>query len=224
MASEDVAVRKRQQIAQANKTMFLWIAGASVVVGIAAVLSVFLFQKLVFNQKVIMAKQKTESTLVQNIKAFPELENNIRALNSNQALLDSRASEDDTALQAILDALPSTPNGSALGASLQGVLLQVDGVSVERLTVESLGAEGEGEGETVATGNSIPFTFSVSVGGSQTEKLFELLQRLERSIRAIQVQNVSVEMGGSKMTMNIDAVATYEPAKSVELKTETIKP
>ena len=126
-------------------------------------------------------------------------------------------------MQTILDALPSTPNGSALGASLQGVLLQVDGVSVERLTVDSLASSSE-DSEATASGNTIPFTFSVSVGGSQTEKLFELLQRLERSIRAVKVENVSVEMGGSKMTMNIDAVASYEPAKSIELKTKTEKP
>ncbi len=216
MAGEDVALRKRQQIAKANRTMFLWVAGVSVVVGIAAVLSIFLFQKLVFNQQIIMAKQTTASVLSKNIQAFPELANNIRALNSNQALLDSRVSEDDTALQSILDALPSTANGSALGASLQSVLLQVEGVSVERLTVDSLESIDGAE----PVGNTIPFTFSVSVNASQSAKLFELLQRLERSIRAIDVEHVSVEMGGNKMTMTVEAVASYEPAKTVELKTE----
>jgi len=50
MKPNDTALRKRTQISQANRTMFLWIAGASALVGFALVASIFLGQKLLFNE------------------------------------------------------------------------------------------------------------------------------------------------------------------------------
>ena len=74
MATEGTALRKRQQIAKANRMMFLWIAGVSVVVGIALVASIFLAQKAFFNEKVLAEKSKTASTLVKNNKVVGVLQ------------------------------------------------------------------------------------------------------------------------------------------------------
>ena len=224
-AKDDVALRKRQQIAKANRTMFLWVAGASALVGMAVVVSISLSQKLLFNQRVISKKQTAASTLAANIKTFPELKNNIRALDSNQALLDSRAKEQDTALQAVLDALPATVNGTALGSSLQNVLLKQDGVTLESLSVDD-GADGatSDTAAVAATGNTIPFTFVVSIDSSDTSKLLELLERLERSIRAIDIQSLSMEMSDKSIKMTVQASASYEPAQTIELQTKTEKP
>ena len=228
MPLDDPALRKRQQIAKANRMMFLWVAGVSVVVGIALVLSIFLFQKLLFNEKVLNKKQDTVSTLSDNNKVVGQLKDNARVLNTNQNLLDSRAKEEDTALQAILDALPSEPNSSALGSSLQNVLLPGDGIQVESLTVDPV-AGSESTSDTADTSaeadaNTISFTFSVSAPSDKIDSLRELLRRLEKSIRAIDVRTMSIEMQGSRITLTASAVAYYEPTKSIELKTEIVKP
>ena len=55
-AKKDVAIRKRQQIAGANRTMFLWVAAISVVVGFCAVAALFLTQNMLFNEKVLSEK------------------------------------------------------------------------------------------------------------------------------------------------------------------------
>ena len=188
MPLADPALRKRQQIAKANRMMFLWVAGVSIVVGIALVLSIFLIQKLFFNEEVLNKKQQTVKTLTDNNSVVDQLKDNARVLNTNQNLLDSRAKEEDTALQAILDALPSEPNSSALGSSLQNVLLPGDGIQVESLTVEPVaGAESttESGSAAVSTENTIGFTFSVSAPSDKIDSLRELLRRLEKSIRAI---------------------------------------
>jgi hypothetical protein len=227
MQAGDPALRKRQQIARANRMMFLWVAGVSVVVGIALVLSIFLVQKLLFNEKVLSKKQETVRTLSDNNKVVGQLKDNARVLNTNQNLLDSRAKEEDTALQAILDALPSEPNSSALGSSLQNVLLPGDGIQVESLTVDPV-AGSESVSDTEATiesaANTISFTFSVSAPSDKIDSLRELLRRLEKSIRAIDVQTMTIEMQGSRITLTANAIAFYEPTKSIELKTETVKP
>jgi len=58
MQVQDAAIRKRTQIAKANRTMFLWVAVISALVGFALVGSLFLIQKAVFNEKVLTEKNK----------------------------------------------------------------------------------------------------------------------------------------------------------------------
>lgn len=70
MNPNDVAARKRSQIAKASRTMFLWIAATSALVGVAAVVGLFLGQQLFYNEKVLAEKQKTASTLKQNLSAI----------------------------------------------------------------------------------------------------------------------------------------------------------
>jgi hypothetical protein len=229
--AQDAALRKRQQIAKANRMMFIWVAGASVIIGVAAVASLFLVQKLVFNEKVLFEKQKTVSILNNNNKKVDELKNNIRVLNTNQALLDSRAQPDDKPLQVILDALPSDANSSALGSSLQEVLLKSNNITIESLTVDPVvGVEASDDAttsssdSTASTGNVIGFSFSVSAPAGDANSLRELLLRLERSIRAIDITSMTVEMQGTKIVLTASANAYYEPAVTPSLKDKVVKP
>ena len=79
MDSPSTGLRKRQQISRANKMMFVWVAGVSVVVGISIVLTVFLAQRILFGEKVIAEKDKTASTLEANLKAVATLKEHQRA-------------------------------------------------------------------------------------------------------------------------------------------------
>lgn len=252
MKPNDAAIRKRSQIASANKTMFLWIAGASAIVGVALVVSIFLFQKLVYAEKVLAAKQETVSILDNNNKVATELQDEIRVLDTNQALSSVKANPTDQAIQVILDALPSEANSFALGSSLQNKLLvginglsieslQVDPViGVETLTDEFLTAQSEGtdesgeSGEEVATeetggeesegsATSKEITFQFVVKGSQ-DALRQVLDNLERSIRTIVVTSVRIETQATGPEMTVQGKAFYEPSKTVELRKETVKP
>ncbi len=231
MKPNDVAIRKRSQIAKANRTMFLWIAVASALVGSALVVSFFLAQKAIFNEKVLAEKQNTVSILDHNNKVTAELESEIRILDTNQALNSSKANANDQAIQVILDALPSEGNSLALGASLQNKLLAgVSGLtSVESLQVDPIiGLETlTGDQTTIdttvesATGNVITFQFVVK--GSQ-DAIKKVLLNLESSIRFMEVTNVSIDSQQDGQIMTVQARAYYEPSKSIELKTKEVKP
>jgi hypothetical protein len=230
MKPNDVAIRKRTQIAQANRTMFLWIAIASALVGSAIVVSFFLAQKAIFNEKVLIEKQNTVSALDNNNKVAPELEDEIRVLDTNQALISSKANDTDQAIQVILDALPSDGNSLALGASLQNKLLagitglttvqslRVDPIAgVEALTTDTSvvdASEGTGENE---------ITFQMSVKGSQ-DAIRAVLQNFERSIRLIKITSLQIETQPDGQLMTVQAKAFYEPSKSIELKDKVINP
>ena len=46
--NKEVAIRKRQQIDSSKKTMFIFVASAAFLAGIALVVSIFLVQQIVF--------------------------------------------------------------------------------------------------------------------------------------------------------------------------------
>lgn len=234
MATQQTALRKRQQIANANRMMFVWVAAVSAVVGIALVGSLFLFQKSSFNEKVLKVKSQTASTLRANNAAIPELEDQVRVLNTNSALKSAMAPNQDQPIRVVLDALPADANSSALGSSLQEKFLNDPALRIEALSVEPVaGVESLSDAnvenaasnsDSEGASHEITFRFSVSVAGDNPSALKELLQKLERSIRAIDITSLEIETQGNRLLLAVEGRAFYEPAKTVELKDKTVKP
>lgn len=227
---QQVALRKRQAIALANRRMFLWVAGVSAITGISMVLAfTFLMPKILFNQKVLAEKGTTAQTLKNNNAAVQDLNKNIQVLNTNQNLIDSLANkDDDQPVQAILDALPAEANSSALGSSLQKKFLSADGITIESLNVDPVSgieSNSEASSSTSSAGdNTISFRFAVTVPKDKQETLGALLGSMERSIRVIDITSIKIESQGTKLLMSVSGHAFYEPAQTVELKTKTVKP
>lgn len=226
----DVAIRKRSQISKANQTMFIWIAIASAVVGGAAVVGYFLTQKLIYNEKVLIEKQKTLSTLENNNKAVIELRKAIDVLDTNSALSSVKANENDRAVQVVLDALPSDANSLAFGASLQNKLLAgIPGLSVESLNVSPVAGveviDGTSDDEAASSESSedgssaIEFQFTVK--GDRTA-LKEVLLKLERSIRFIKILTLNIDTQDGVQSMTISAQAFYEPKSTIQLREEVV--
>lgn len=228
MQPKNVAIRKRTQIMKANRTMFIWVAGVSVVFGIALVGIIFLTQMLLFNERVLQQKNQTIATLAANNSNISALESQIRVLDTNEALISSKAKPDDQAIQVILDALPSDANSLALGASLQTKLLNgipnlvLNSIQVDPVIgVESLSSSLVVSASPVSgTQNSITFRFSVT--GSDAS-LRQVLQNLESSIRTIDVISLKIESQGSDRVLSVEAQAFYEPARVVQLKDMVVK-
>lgn len=230
MKPNDAAIRKRSQIAKANRTMFIWIAVASALVGVALVVSIFLAQKLFYNEKVLGEKQNTVSVIDHNNEIVPELEDQVRVLDTNSDLASVKANSEDQAIQVILDALPSEANFSALGASLQNKLLVgINGLSIESLQVdpvvgvETLTGDNSGSATTSTQTTDNEITFQFVVRGDQ-DALRKVLENLERSIRTIVVTSVRIETASNGTQMTVQGKAFYEPAKTIELEKKVVKP
>ncbi len=225
MSKKEVAVRKRQKIAKANKNMFIVIAVTAFVVGFAIVASVFLFKKLLFNQKVISQKSITIDNLKFNNNNIDKLSEDIRVLKTNENLLDNRLSDSQDPLMVILDALPNKGNSSALGSSLKERLLKISGVEVESLVVNSTAEEISFDDESnssVASADASIITFKFKVSGNMSN-LNKVLKKLEKSIRPIYISSVNIESGENKNWLTVEAYSYYEPAITAQLKTKTIK-
>jgi cell division protein FtsB len=231
MQPKNVAIRKRTQIAKANRVMFVWVAVVSAIFGVALVGAIFLGQMLLYNERVIAEKNKTVSTLATDNKNITALESQIRVLDTNQALIDSKAKPDDQAVQVILDALPSDANSLALGASLQDKLLSgIPGLTLNSLQVDPvIGVESLGTNDLVTSASTTSLlssqniiTFRFSVSGSDSA-LKQTLQNLEKSIRTINVTSLKIESQGSSRVLSVEAEAYYEPSRIVQLRDMTVK-
>lgn len=242
-SNNNAALRKRQQIDSSKRTMFIVVAVTAFASGIALVVAFFLVQQILFHGKVISAKQETINTIKANIQTADELKDNVRALDTNQALNSVKLNDDSSALQSILDALPSEANTDALGASLQVRFVgTIEDLRIENLIVDTVDEEeapasegtasaaedGENsqsseEGEE-GTGPSGPYIgFSMNVSGSAAG-LKELLTKLERSIRVVEFDSIEVEAGDNRLVMKLSGRAYYQPAQTVELGEKVVKP
>ncbi|PID31547.1 hypothetical protein CR983_00485 [Candidatus Saccharibacteria bacterium] len=223
-------VSKRQKIKDSERTMFVWVAVMSIVVGFCLVITYFIFQQIAFKNRVISEKNTTVRTLKDNNAAVDSLRDNVRILETNSALRGARANDDEKALQVVLDALPADANPLALGGSLQSKLIGgTPGIELESLKVDPvettlvsgdlvLGAPSEEE----KTSRSVVAT--VIVRAEKVNPLKEMLSRFERSIRVIDVDTLSIERSEAAYTMTMQIQAYYEPAKLIELRDKVVKP
>jgi hypothetical protein len=228
MEKNTTGIRKRQQITRANQAMFLWVAGAAVVIGFSVVIGIFLWQKIAFSEKVISAKATTAKTLTKNLEVVDTLRSNVRVLDTDENLKATRLKDDDLPIQSVLDALPADANSTALGSSLQAKLLSgVNGVTLESIKVEPVAGietDVESTSANLNATNQINFSFSVSVNSNNPNALRDVLLRLERSIRPINITSLDVESQGARLVLSASGHAYYEPAKSIQLKDEVIRP
>lgn len=227
MQPKVIALRKRAQIATANRIMFLWVAGVSIVFGFALVGAIFLTQMLLFNERVLQEKDRTIAVLKTNNENIPELESQILVLDTNKELTALKAVPTDKAIQVILDALPSSANSLALGASLQNKLL----AGIPSLTLNSIQLDPvvgiESLPGTDSIKNVLPdalneITFRFSVSGDEAA-LKQVLTNLERSIRTIDVTLIKIENQGLARALSVQARAFFEPARIVQLRDKTVK-
>ena len=95
----------------------------------------------------------------------------------------------------------------------QSLLANVDGITVETLTVLPLG-------DSNASAGKLPFTFTVR--SKDASSLKDLLHRLERSIRTIDIDSLSLQKNDNDYTMSVEAHAYYQEAKQVTLTNKVV--
>ncbi len=213
--------------------MFIWISVASLIVGASIVVGSILWQQLQYKEKVLAAKSKTLSTLEANNAAVTKLRDELRVIDANADLALAKAKPEDESLQVILDALPTSANTLALGASLQNRFLagipglnEPDTLSVTDDQAEAetgvVATEEEASGKNLIESSLPKLSISLEVIGTK-DAVVQLLKNFERSIRRIDVAQLTIETGeNGNFKTTINAKAYYQPAKSLEQKDEVI--
>ena len=218
-------IKKREKIQQANKMMFVWVVAASAAVAICLVLAQFLIRQMIFNQKIISVKAQTNATLVTNKQTFETIKSGIDKLISDSSLNALKVAPTDTALQVIIDALPTSDDRAALATSLQQVVLSRSGVSIDSISVtdqSSLATAGS-TGNVASAVTPQDIVFNVVLIGNYAQ-ISQAISDMERSIRPFYVERLQIEGTGTQLRASINAKTFYLPAKSMNLKIEALKP
>ena len=217
---------KRQQISASSKTVFAWVATASILASFSVVAVVFLSRQLIFNEKVLAAKATTEGNLKSNLQTATTLKQNVYLLLSNTQLSTVKTGTDSSNLQVVFDALPVSYDAANFGASLQGVLLNGTVASIENLAVvspddPSLGVTSGTVGSTVS-GGARAMPFSLTITGS-ADQIYTALTNMEQSIRPIKIIGLTID-GGTPLTARITGETYYDPTIDLKLTQKPIKP
>ncbi len=218
-------LKKRQQIQSANKSVFLWVTVAAVLVTISLVLSQFLFKEFMFKNRIIGKMMNTNATLDRNIKNYVPLKQEVSKLMANPELAALKVEPTDIALQPIIDAMPTVDDRVALATSLQQAVLAKSGVTIESLSTNTF-TNGGGMATSVkntasSTATEVPFVVRVSGSYDQLKKCFE---DMHRSIRPISIQKIVLSGNGTKLMADIEAVTYYASPKTTALTEEAVKP
>jgi hypothetical protein len=228
-------LKKRQQIEKAGRSMFIWVAVASIAVSICIVTVQFLFQQWSYNNRVLGTKYKAADTLNKNIDNAKKLQDAVNALVSNDALSSVKTNPDDPNTKSVLDALPSKFDSTALATSLQQAILSRSGVTIEGIQVPS---DPSGPVDTSSTNAAAPtadtsttnanptgpqeMKFTITVSGS-FDKIRGMMLDLERTIRPMKVTDITLNGDDAAMTATVTGVTYYQPSKSAQIKQETVK-
>ena len=246
--NKEVAFLKRNAINKANQTMFLVVAGAALIAGASVVGMIYLFRIYSFNIKVLTKQDKSISTITQNIENINDLKERLGSLETNENLNKEnlKSNADDGGLRVIADALPDSENASGLGSALQKKIFS-DGVTLDAFNIESSDSNSlstsastsvSSESSNIPEGvKDIQFTASISASfpneGSPEDiknketaaynNIVNTLQKMEKSIRAINVTSFKFERSINKFTLTLSAKSYYYPKYVMTLDSTKVK-
>ena len=246
--NKEVAFLKRNAINKANQTMFLAVAGAALIAGASVVGMIYLFRIYSFNIKVLTEQDKSISTITQNIENINDLKERLGSLETNENLNKDnlKSNADDGGLRVIADALPDSENASGLGSALQKKIFS-DGVTLDAFNIESSDSNSlstsastsvSSESSNIPEGvKDIQFTASISAsfpneGSPENIKnketaaynnIVNTLQKMEKSIRAINVTSFKFERSINKFTLTLSAKSYYYPKYVMTLDSTKVK-
>jgi hypothetical protein len=217
-SDKEKAGTKRAMISKDSQIVLIFAIVASIVVSACAVLGWSFIEDIGYNGKVIGELNSTNTSLKDNKTAGDKVRHELEQLNNDGDLKQLRASSEDSALQVILDAMPTWDSRSSLAASLQNEILNRSGVSIQTMDVNdasavenqvNLGVDAE------ETAGLLPIEFSVVLLGDETT-IQNTLRDIERTIRPIIVTDMTINLS-DEYRVTLTAKTYYNPLMTYKL-------
>jgi hypothetical protein len=219
-------INKRLAISKANAQIVAVIGIASFVVVFCLVASKALISQNSYQVKVASEKTKANKQLDANLESFNALKTSYAKFNNaNPNVINGNTNgtgdNDGSNAKIILDSLPSAYDYPALTSSLEKILND-RGIKINSITgVDDQAAQ---SGATAAAASpkpvSMPFTFSVNTNYGAAQ---ELLSTLQKSIRPLVIDKVSVSGGSSNMQLTVTGHTYFQPTKTLNITKKAVK-
>lgn len=203
------------------------------IVAVAAFVTVFclvaaraVWSQTRYQAKVVSAKEKANQQLKKNVTAFNSLvgaynDFDKQPVNVIGGNAKGSGDNDGSNSKIILDALPSNYDFPALTSSVEKIITD-QGLTVSSITGtdDQLNQQSNLSSPT-PTAVTMPFSFTVS--NANYASVSKLVDRLQKSIRPIQVDTLVISGGANNMTVSVSAHTYYQPAKSVSVVKKVVK-
>lgn len=214
---------KRLAISKDNTTMVIAVGVAAFIVVFSLVASKALLEQRSYQAKVIGKKKIALKQLKTNISEVEKLNIAYEVFASApQNVLGGNPTgngeKDGENSRLVLDALPSKYDFPALTTSIEKLFKQYTLVSIEGIDDEVAQAENQVSGSPMPV--EMPFALSVSTPATNAKPM---LQLFERSIRPIQVQNLTLKGDAADLKITVNGITYFQPEKNFKVKTEVVK-
>lgn len=217
---------KRLAISKANAQMVAIVGIASFVAVFCLVASKSVFSLNRYQARVISAKEKAHHQLEDNLETYNKLATAYKAFNSASPNViggnkDGTGQNDGPNSKIILDALPPTYDFPALTSSIEKILAD-SGLKVTSITGtdDQLNQEGNTSSPNPKP-VEIPFSFTIS--NANYSSVSQLIDKLQRSIRPMQIDSLEISGGANDMTVTVNAHTYYQPGKNVTITKKVVK-
>lgn len=198
---------KRQAIDKAKSTVLVTVVIASIVISFAVVALNFLWDLRGYNTRVLGEKQAAKNTLVQNVANAEQLKTKFESFEQG-----------DIKSQEILDALPSKYDFAALITSID-VLAKRSGMLLDGFVGTD---DSEQAPQSAVSPAPLEIPFNVTVVG-RYDDLREFIQNLDRSIRPMSVNSISISGNDSNIKAEIAITTYYQPQADINVETKEIQ-
>lgn len=214
-------VSRRSVLEASSRAMFLWVAGASILLVTVAVVMVYVFKQLQFNETVIKHETTAVKMLKENASNYNELKKNIDNLAANNALASVRSSQSADNLQSITDALAATSDASTFAASLQNIIAPRSGVSLESVNIPSAeDLDQSGPSDTMSV-KPTELEYQIDALGSY-QSITAFLDNLELTIRPVSVSMIQLTGTDNMLRARISLATYYQPIKDFNITQKEI--
>ena len=217
---------KRLAISKANAQILAIVCGAAFVSIFCLVASRALFSSNQYNARVTTAKEKANTQLTNNTKAFQQLAHSYDDFNQKDpnAIGGSTLGtgpNDGNNSKIILDALPSTYDFPAVTSSLEKIL---DDLHLKISSITGTDDQvSQQANQTSANPEAVPIPFTFTVDGANYDSLHGLVTKLEHSTRPIQVDSITLSGASSNMSLTLAAHTYYQPGKNLDIGKKSIR-
>lgn len=225
MAKLDISA-KHLAINKANSQIVAAVAIASFVTIFSLVAASSLWGQKGYQSRVIAAKEKANTQLKTNIQSVDSLVSSYKAFIGTPTNViggNSKGTGDSDGDNAkiVLDALPSKYDFPALTSSLEKILddrnLNVTTITGTDDEVAQSGDQGSATPQPI----SMPFAFTVEHANYNSVQ--ELINTLEKSIRPMQIDSLTLSGGANDMQLIVNAHTYYQPEKDLKITTKVVK-
>jgi len=220
----DKKTTKSELLANTNTRMIGIVGAASFIVVFCLVASLSLFNQNKYQSKVAGAKQEANKQLDANISAYSSLQNSYKKFNNagtNAIGGNPKGTGDNDGNNAkiVLNSLPSVYDFPALTSSVEKILKDRNISYTSISGVDDQAAQSASSSGT-PTAVKIPFSFTATANYSSVQ---DLLASMQKSIRPIAIDTITVSGSSSNLTATITAHTYFQPAKDLNITKKVVK-